>query len=372
MTSTRLRGVNRVRAKGPFYYYHRTSGKRIRANPTDEVAFAAEVAALDAITAVTPTRKLPATLGGVLSAYKASSAYMELSPDTQKGYRRAFDKFKPIDAMPVSEIDAPFVLEFRERIYQKHGRWLANMIVSVLSLMFNWAIPRGLATHNVTVGIRKIRPSKQRSVANRAWTTKEVAAALDAATGRLRKAIALAYYAGLRKKDVVELRRSSRTAGTIVTIQSKTGHELSLLEAKALTVILDEPDKKPGEHVVVNRSGHGYTRDGLDSVFEKLKRDLLVGEQIGPGLTFHGLRKSLAKRAADAGFSELDIAAALGHANPATSRPYTIEAARKRGARRVIQGLDKRRTGTKRELQNSVQNSAKLVREHAIYVALST
>ncbi len=110
------------------------------------------------------------------------------------------------------------------------------------------------------------------------------------AKGGLRKAIALAYYAGLRKKDVVELRRSSRSDGTIVTIQSKTGQELSLLEAKALTAILDEPDDKPGEYVVVNRHGRAYTRDGLDSVFEKLKRDLLAAERIGPGLTFHGLR----------------------------------------------------------------------------------
>jgi integrase len=38
---------------------------------------------------------------------------------------------------------------------------------------------------------------------------------------------------------------------------------------------------------------------------------------IRKGLTFHGLRKSLGKRAADAGFSENDIAAALGQANPA-------------------------------------------------------
>ncbi len=99
-----------------------------------------------------------------------------------------------------------------------------------------------------------------------------------------------------------------------------------------------------GATLVVNRLGKPYTRDGLDSVFEKLKVDLVREKLIRSGLTFHGLRKSLGKRAADAGFSELDIAAALGHSNPASSRPYTIEAARKSGARRVIRALDKRRT----------------------------
>ena len=71
---------------------------------------------------------------------------------------------------------------------------------------------------------------------------------------------------------------------------------------------------------------------------------LVTAKAIRPSLTFHGLRKSLGKRAADAGFSELDIAATLDDSNPASSRPYTVEAARKSGARRVIQALDKKRT----------------------------
>ena len=120
--------------------------------------------------------------------------------------------------------------------------------------------------------------------------------------------------------------------------------EFSVFEAKKLTAILDEPDKRQGEYLVVSQPGKPYTRDGLDSVFDQLKRDLVAAKAIRPGLTFHGLRKSLGKRAADAGFSELDIAAALGHSNPASSRPYTVEAARKSGARRVIQALDKKRT----------------------------
>jgi integrase len=130
----------------------------------------------------------------------------------------------------------------------------------------------------------------------------------------------------------------------IATTQSKTGHELSVFEARRLKTLLDAKDDKPGETIVVNSLGKPYTRDGLDSVFDKLKRDLVKAKAIRPGLTFHGLRKSLGKRAADAGFSELDIAAALGHSSPASSRPYTIEAARTSGARRVIRALDKRRT----------------------------
>ena len=243
--------------------------------------------------------------------------------------------------MPLTSIDQMFILGLQERIYKKRGRWLAKMVVSVLSVVLGWGLPRGIATSNAAAGVPKIRRPRGAPIANRAWTASEVDAALKVAAGGLRKAIALAYYAGLRKKDVVELRLTSRAGGVIATTQSKTGHELSVFEARRLKTILDAKDDRPGEWVVVNSLGRPYTRDGLDSVFDKLKRDLVKAKAIRPGLTFHGLRKSLGKRAADAGFSELDIAAALGHSSPASSRPYTVEAARKSGARRVIKALDR-------------------------------
>jgi len=343
MTSINVRGINRVTAKGRVYYYHRASGKRIKADPADATAFAAEVAALNAGMATERPAPKPGTVGGLIAAYRGSPAFLELAPDTRKGYQRAFDACKPIDAMPVTELDQPFVLGFQERIYNKRGRWLANMAVTVLSIVLGWGVPRGIVTSNAAAGVPKIRRRRGAQVANRAWTEREVDAALKAASGGLRKAIALAYYAGLRKKDVVELPATARSRGIIATTQSKTGHDLSVFEARRLKVILDAKDAKPGPTIVVNQAGIPYTRDGLDSVFDKLKRDLFAARLIRPGLTFHGLRKSLGKRAADAGFSENDIAAALGHASPASARPYTLEAARTVGARRVIKALDKNR-----------------------------
>jgi len=115
-----------------------------------------------------------------------------------------------------------------------------------------------------------------------------------------------------------------------------------------LQSVLDEPDSPPKKRalaptLVVNRWGRSYTSDGLDTVFDRAKRQLAEAGTIRTGLTFHGLRKSLGKRAADMGMSENDIAGALGQTNPASSRPYTIEAARTQGARRVFKALAKKR-----------------------------
>lgn len=342
MTSIRVRGINRVTAKGRVYYYHRATGKRIQADPSDAAAFAAEVAALNAGTIKDRIASKPGTVGGLINAYRAASAFQELAPDTRKGYQRGFDALKPIDAMPVHQLDQAFILAMQEEVYKTRGRWLANMTVTVLSIVLGWGVPRGIVSGNAAAGVPKIRRRRGAPVANKSWTAREIDATLKAATGGLRKAIALAYYAGLRKKDVVELPATARSKGIIATTQSKTGHELSMFEARRLTAILDAPDAKPGPTVVVNQAGQPYTRDGLDSVFDKLKRDLVAAGTIRPGLTFHGLRKSLGKRAADAGFSENDIAATLGHTSPASARPYTLEAARSSGAKRVIKALDRK------------------------------
>jgi integrase len=340
MTSIRVRGINRVTAKGRVYYYHRASGKRIKADPSDAAAFAAEVAALNVAMSPKPEPR-SGTVGGLIAAYRGGAVFIELAPDTRKSYQRVFDACKPIDAMPISSVNQPFILGFQERIYKRRGRWLANMVVTVLSIVLAWGVPRGICETNAAAGVPKIRKRRGAPVANRAWTAQEVDAALKASSGGLRKAIALAYYAGLRKKDVVELSASARAHGVIT--QSKTGLDLSVFEARRLKIILDTKDPIPGDTIVVNRAGKPYTRDGLDSVFEKLKGELVNTKAIRPGLTFHGLRKSLGKRAADAGFSENDIAAALGHSSPASARPYTIEAARRSGARRVIRALDRKK-----------------------------
>ena len=135
MTSIKVRGVNRVRAKGRVYYYHRATGKRIQADPSDAAAFAAEVAALHASKPAITAVVRPGTLGGLIAAYRGASAFLELASDTQKGYQRAFDACKALDSMPLSNIDQALILGLQERIYKKRGRWLANMVVSVLSVV---------------------------------------------------------------------------------------------------------------------------------------------------------------------------------------------------------------------------------------------
>ncbi len=221
MTSIRVRGVNRVTAKGRVYYYHRATGTRIKTDPSDAAAFATVVAALNAGTpSIEKGEKMPGTIGALLAAYRQSPKFLETKPDTKRGYMRAIDACKPIDGMPVAKLDQRFILAFQDRLYRKRGRWLANMVVKVLSVALGWATPRGIVSLNSAKGVPMIRRPRG-EIANKAWTSREVDAALKMAHGGLRKAIALAYYGGLRKKDCVEVERTARARGQIDLLRAR-------------------------------------------------------------------------------------------------------------------------------------------------------
>lgn len=342
MADIRLPGVHRKTAKGRVYYYHAATGARIKASPDDYAAFVAEVAALEAVVPPKLDAQPVSSLGGLITAYKRSPEWMGLAPDTHKSYQRAFNAVQSIDALPVDRVDAAAVLRIRDNVYARNGRWLANMVVKVLSVVLGWGVPRSYCVLNAAKGVPTIRRNRKAGVANKAWLPGEAAAVLDRASGGLRKAVALAYYCGLRKKDCVELPPEARSAGAIDWVQSKTGRQLTVFEAKRLTSILDAPDTETGETIVVTRRGGAYTRDGLDTMFHRLKVTLVAEGLIRAGLTFHGLRKSLGTDLANLGMSENDIAGALGQANPASARPYTVEHKQREAARKATKLLERR------------------------------
>lgn len=358
MTYVKISGIKIVRASGAVYRYHRATGRRLKADPDRNLqAFLDEVKALDAeIAARAPLPEKPGSLGKLFALYKASPEFTTLKPATKTGYQRAMDALKSQHDKPLADIDQPYILELRDEIYDARGRWLANMAVKLLSIVLGWGVPRGHVVANAAQGVPKVRRPTSAGVANKAWRPAEVDAILRATTGGLQKAVALAYYGALRKTDVVALplaarRKVGRRSSEIdVAMISKNGRELTIFEARRLQAILDTPDALPAKmkrpranRLVVNRWGQAYTVDGLDTVFDRVKRQLVKEGKIRPGLTFHGLRKSLGKEAADLGFSENDIAGALGQTNPASARPYTIEAARTKGAARVFRALSKRK-----------------------------
>lgn len=173
MTFVRISGIKLVRANGSIYRYHRATGKRIASNPdTQPEAFFAEVKLLEAEAMAKASAQfdpMPAHLGGLFALYRASPEFTQLEKVTQDSYQRAMNALKTFDAK----------------------------------------------------GVPKIRRPKKLGVANKAWRPAEVDAFFKATYdipfggSGLRKAVALAYYGGLRKEDVVRVPKTARSGGSM-------------------------------------------------------------------------------------------------------------------------------------------------------------
>ena len=173
MTRVRVKGIQRFKhsQSGIWYTYHRQTGTRIHAE-FGTAEFFQELAAIER--RVKRAEARPGSLGMVIEQYKRSSAWAGLAQPTRTSYQRAFEVLKPLADMPLVEIDRPFIVALREeKVFPKRGRWMANYVVTVLSLLFEYAIDRGWTKTNPADGIKRIKRDKKLARANRPWSEAE-------------------------------------------------------------------------------------------------------------------------------------------------------------------------------------------------------
>jgi integrase len=337
----RVKGIKRARSKGRVYYYDRQTGQRIAA-PYGTPAFFEELNR--ARGAVKVRGSSSGTLGGLIEAYRASPEFVSLAPRTRSDYQKIFDYLKKIEAMPLSQIDEAAVMMFRDRAFRQKKRRFANYIAQVFRLLFSWGKPRGLAPRLMSE-ITLIRKPRGSPKANRAWTPQECVTVLEAATGGLKVGIALGMYGALREGDVIRFPWSGYDGTAIQWTQGKTGDDVWLPAHRELRAILDEATKaRSAVTIVTNQHGMPYTGDGFRVMFFRLIRKLERDGEVGPKLTFHGLRHTAGKMLDEAGCDTRTIAAVLGHRSEVMARLYSEEGDRRRRAVVAIKRLERRRT----------------------------
>lgn len=346
LTTMKLKHVQRIRANGRDYYYWRPTGRPFK-SAFGTAAFVAEHAKLLAAHESRPAPR-NGTLGGLILAYRASPEFLnDIGAQTRLSYERAFKVLAPAVDDAVAEIDQPTLLALRDRVFKKRGRWMANYIIDVLSVLFAWGQPRGWVKSNPAMGIPSIRRPRALPRANRPWTASEFAVVVKEAEPALATAIYLGRYAMLRITDAIAVDWRQYDGRALRLTVSKNGREIEIVVTAPLRAQLDKArqdmarrnkqraDARPTGPIVRSRLGRAYTRSGLQSVLHRLLRDLEARGFIAKGLTFHGLRKSMATLMADEGVDELKIAAAMGE-TPEASRVYTAPASQKRLARHAF------------------------------------
>jgi integrase len=280
----------------------------------------------------------PGTFGALMRAYRASSAFQDLADATKAGYLRYFEVAKVMHDLPLTEIDAPFLAQVRDKIGMKRGRRTANYVLSVVSVLFSYAIEQGHAKANPAEAVRRLKRDKSRPKANRPWSLEERRAVLEHAPWQLKVPLALAMFTGVRKADALRMTKAAVKNGVIQT--SKTGEELVVHIHPDLQAIFDEAPRHDAVTIAATSRGRPWTESGFNSVWDRFKDDLEKEGKIGPGLTIHGLRHTVGTLLAEAGMDLDTIRRVLTQKTLTMAQHYSERAKKNDAMRGAVHRLD--------------------------------
>ncbi|WP_114010799.1 tyrosine-type recombinase/integrase [Cohaesibacter intestini] len=331
----RVKNLHIITSKGKRYFYHRKTRARIKGEP-GTAEFYHQIAIEDA--KVLNQKPIKNSLGALIEAYRKSPEYRSLAPRTKSDYDKIMHWMqtgKRKDT-PLNGLKPSTITKIRDIAFKMHKRTFANYVVTCFSLLFNWGMQHDFIETNPAAKVKKLRKPTNEGPANRPWTQAERLAALDAAPQQLILPMALALYAGLRQGDVIKLPWTAYDGGSINFIQSKTGDPIWVPTGQVLKTIIDNT-KRHSPIMCLTTKHTPWTASGFRASFFKLIRELEQANKVQPGLTFHGLRTTLATDIAEAGGSEKEMMAVLGHRTEAMASHYSRQANKKKLAKGAIE-----------------------------------
>ncbi len=260
------------------------------------------------------------SLTWVIVKFYASPEFAAYRPSTKDTMRRVLEALREKHgAKPFGMLEATHVRQWMDAKRQTPNA--ANTMLKALRNLSKFAVDRGYIKQDQ---IREVRKLKVKSEGYRAWTEEQIAAfeAYHKPGTRARLAFALLLYTGQRLGDVHLLGPQHLKNGRVRLKQEKTGQAVDFAAPKPL---LDELALWPKTNLafLVTHTGAPFTKGGFGNWF----RDC-VHEAGLSGVSSHGLRKSMARRLAEAGASSHEIMAVTGHQTLAEVDRYTRSANR--------------------------------------------
>ncbi len=328
MQGVALRHVKRYCVAGKVYWYHRETGERLSEDADDR---AARVLHINATLDGWRGAAVPGSIGELIGRYKASPDFTRLAPSTRRGYGTYLGLLERCFADdPVSGIDRAWLYKVRDSMADAPRA--ADLLLSILSILLGFAVDRGWRADNPAVRIRKLRGGKSYEP----WPEAAIARFRAGADKRMVWAMELALYTGQRQSDVLAMQWHHIEDGLISVAQQKTGERLAIPIHRDLASVLDAI---PRGHLSIVHTARGapYTPSGFRASFRKTLARLGLA-----GLQFHGLRHTAGQLLAEAGATDRELMAILGHRTAAMVTRYTRKADQERLARSAIVKLETR------------------------------
>lgn len=265
------------------------------------------------------------TIEDLLEAWQRSPRWRKLAPSTQRTYATACKHLRGIHRVPVREITRRHLLDMRDGVVESHGMGAANSFVTVLSLIFNFAVDYEWIEHPPTARLR--RDLEMGEIPP--WSLDEFALAVRHLPERLRRAVVLAAYTGQRRGDLIKMGWADYDGRAIRVVQQKSqgAVKLTLPVPPPLKLELDrwrpavvDLRGTPVGTILLTDAGVPW-RGGNLSV--QMMNHLNKVPGFPEGKNMHGLRKLAAASLAQAGCSVHEIMAITGHRTLAMVELYT-------------------------------------------------
>jgi integrase len=258
------------------------------------------------------------TFNRLIVEYCRSAAFANLKPASQRLYKLVLDRMAERHGhrlvRDARRNDARKIIE--EIGAAKPA--MANITRAVLRLLMQFAVETELRHDNPVIGLKTYRTGTRHT-----WTEDELAKFERRwpVGSRERLAYALLVFTGQRGGDIVKMRRSDLSGGSIRVVQEKTGAELSLPVHPALLAAIKAVPAR-GVTLIGDTNGRPIKRATLTFIM----RRAVASAGLPPHCVPHGLRKAIMRRLAESGSSAKEIAAISGHRTLKEIERYTAAA----------------------------------------------
>lgn len=259
-------------------------------------------------------------LGSYLAEYRRVVPWDQLAPETTKTYRRSLMWLHA--HMGDDPIDGISRQKLIIRLNSEPRRGLAYQYRSMIMMVFGAAFMDGKIPHNPAVQLPVIDTGSHEP-----WSDADIGKHFPVLRRRnyeLYRVAMMALYTGQRLGDLIRIEWSQVYRDRVMVTQRKTGVTLNIPIHDRLKPVLAVP--AVDEHVLVNLRHWKWSIPGFYSAWRRAGMDL----------TIHGLRATCANKLLEAGATDAEVMAILGHKTTAMVRRYSMRVNRDELARNAM------------------------------------
>jgi integrase len=262
----------------------------------------------------------PRSLGALIAKYYSTQGFADKAETTRRSYRHVLENLRNECGWVNVSAFTPDMLTLRWKQMAKTPAQASNLRKR-LTAVFDVAIDEGWLKVNPVPLSKKVR---YKTKGFTPWTEEDIEAYRKRwpSASRERLALELLLHTGVRRSDVVKIGRQHIRDGFMYIVQTKNGKPGRPIKLPVHPELQREIAAAPlGMTFLLTQYGEPFTKHGFSQWLRE--RAEMAGLK---GKTPHGLRKATGRRLAEAGCSEKEIAAFLGHGSPATAAVYTRDA----------------------------------------------